>query len=153
MKKRVLSIIAVLAALMLAGVAVAENTISTTVVLRVSRMAQSAIVNVGEDLSMEVNIDGIAPARYQWYFGDAKIEGADQKVYTIVNAKLEDAGTYRLDAFDDAGRMVVSMDIAARVIDPKVPKSGDNSLPVSAAMGAVGVAAAGIVLAKRKKEA
>ena len=49
--------------------------------------------------------------------------------------------------------MVVSMDIAARVIDPKVPKSGDNSLPVSAAMGAVGVAAAGIVLAKRKKEA
>ena len=63
MKKRVLSIIAVLAALMLAGVAVAENTISTTVVLRVSRMAQSAIVNVGEDLSMEVNIDGIAPAR------------------------------------------------------------------------------------------
>ena len=87
----------------------------------------------------------------QWDFGDAKIEGADQKVYTIVNAKPEDAGTYRLDAFDDAGRMVVSMDIAARVIDPKVPKSGDNSLPVSAAMGAVGVAAAGIVLARPRK--
>lgn len=151
MRRRVLSVLAVLAALLIAGCAVAENTISTTVVMRVSRMTQSAVVNTGEDLSMEVNIDGVSPARYQWYFNDTPVEGATQKVFTIVNARLEDAGTYRLDAFDEAGRLVVSMDIAARVIDPKVPKSGDESLPVSVAMGAVCAAAGGIVLLKRKE--
>ena len=52
MKKRVLSIIAVLAALMLAGVAVAENTISTTVVLRVSRMAQMGQPFFGSNTSL-----------------------------------------------------------------------------------------------------
>ena len=41
--------------------ALAEG-ISTTVVMRVSHMTRSAIVNVGEDLSLEVNIDG-EPAR------------------------------------------------------------------------------------------
>ena len=146
-----MSVLAVLAALLIAGCAVAENTISTTVVMRVSRMTQSAVVNTGEDLSMEVNIDGVSPARYQWYFNDTPVEGATQKVFTIVNARLEDAGTYRLDAFDDMGRLVVSMDIAARVIDPKVPKSGDESLPVSVAMGVACAAAVGIVLLKRKE--
>ena len=151
MRRRVLSVLAVLAALLIAGCAVAENTISTTVVMRVSRMTQSAVVNTGEDLSMEVNIDGVSPARYQWYFNDTPVEGATQKVFTIVNARLEDAGIYRLDAFDDMGRLVVSMDIAARVIDPKVPKSGDESLPVSVAMGVACAAAGGIVLLKRKE--
>ena len=79
-----MSVLAVLAALLIAGCAVAENTISTTVVMRVSRMTQSAVVNTGEDLSMEVNIDGVSPARYQWYFNDTPVEGATQKVFTIV---------------------------------------------------------------------
>ena len=149
-KRRVLCIIAVLAALLLVTVAVAENVVSTTVVMRVSRMTQSAIVNIGEDLTMDVGIDGITPARYQWYFGDQAIEGATEQVYTIVNAQAEDAGTYRLEAFDDADQLVVSMEIAARVVDSKVPKSGDRSLPVGVAMGAVGVAATGLVVTKRK---
>lgn len=149
-KRRVLCIIAVLAALLLVSAAVAENVVSTTVVMRVSRMTQSAIVNIGEDLTMDVNIEGISPARYQWYFGDQVIEGATQKVFTIVNAQMDNAGTYRLEAFDDADQLVVSMEIAARVVDSRVPKSGDRSLPVGVAAGAVGVAAAGIVMTKRK---
>ena len=153
MKRRVLSILAMLAALWLLSGAVAENMISTTVVMRVSRMTQSAIVNVGEDLSMEVNIDSITPARYQWYFEGNAIEGASQKVHTIVNAQLEDAGTYRLDAYDDADQLVVSMEMAARVVDDTVPKSGDESLPVGVAMSAVGIAAAGLALTKRKAKA
>lgn len=154
MKKRVLSIIAVLAALMLAGVAGrGKYDFDDGLFCSVSRMAQSAIVTSARICRWRsISTESRRPA-ISGILADAKIEGADQKVYTIVNAQPDDAGTYRLDAFDDAGRMVVSMDIAARVIDPKVPKSGDNSLPVSAAMGAVGVAAAGIVLARRKKEA
>ena len=138
-------------ALLLCTCALAEGEISTTVVMRVSRMTQSAVVNVGEDLSMEVNIDGVEPASYQWYYEGEAISGANQKAYSIVNAAVENSGVYRMDAFDADGRMLVSMDISARVIDPKVPKSGDESLPVSVAMGAVCAAAGGIVLLKRKE--
>ena len=152
-KRRVLGIVMVLAALLLAGVAIAEGVISTTVVMRVSHMTQSAIANIGEDLTMEINVEGVVPARYQWYFEDEAIEGATQKVYTVVNAQPENAGTYRLEAFDDADRLVVSMDIEARVVEAKVPKSGDDSLPVGVAMGGVAVAAVGIVLTKRKAKA
>ena len=125
---------------LLFGCACAEGVISTTVTMRVSHMTQDAVVDAGEDLSMEVNIEGVSPASYQWYFNDAPIEGANQRVYNIVNASVEDAGVYRLDAFDADGSMLLSMDIAARVIDDTVPKSGDDSLPVGVAFAVLAVA-------------
>ena len=91
---------------------------------------------------MEINIEGVTPASYQWYFDDMPIEGATQKVYNIVNATLEDAGVYRMDAFSEDGRMLLSMDISARVIAPEVPKSGDSSLPVGVAAAVLFAAAA-----------
>ena len=149
---RMTKIIAVMAALLLMlSSAVAEGMISTTVVMRVSHMTQNAVVDAGEDLSMEVNIEGATPATYQWYYNDAPIAGATQKVYSIVNAQPEDTGLYRMDAFDAEGKMVVSMDIAARVIDNTVPKSGDESLPLTAVFAAMGVAAAGLMLTMRRK--
>ena len=57
----------------------------------------------GEDLSMEVNVEGVSPTSYQWYFEGVPIAGADQRVYNIVDATVEDAGVYRLDAFDGGG--------------------------------------------------
>lgn len=152
MKKRVLKFAALLAALMMfSAPAVAEQMVSTTLVMRVSHMTQNAVVDAGEDLSMEVNIDGVTPDSYQWYFNDAPIAGANQKVYNIVNAQVEDAGVYRMDAFDADGKLLVSMDVSARVIDGNVPKSGDSSLPVEAAAAAMGVAAAGLILTLRRK--
>lgn len=143
MRRRTIRVCAMLAVLLLLSVsAVAEGVISTTVVMRVSRMTQSAVVDVGEDLSMEINIEGVTPASYQWYFDDMPIEGATQKVYNIVNATLEDAGVYRMDAFSEDGRMLLSMDISARVIAPEVPKSGDSSLPVGVAAAVLFTAAA-----------
>ena len=146
-------IAAALLVLMLAmGVcAVAEGMISTTVVMRVSRMTQSAVVDAGEDLSMEVNIDGVEPASYQWYFNDEKIPGATQKAYSIVNAQVENSGVYRMDAFDADGRMVVSMDITARVIDNTIPQSGDGSMPVGVAAAVVAMAAAAMVIVFRRR--
>ena len=135
---------AFLLALMLlavAGCALAQGTISTTVVMRVSRMTQNAVANVGEDLSMEVNIDGVTPSSYQWYFEDQAIRGANQKVYSIVNAQVADSGVYRMDAFDEDGRMLVSMEINARVVDDAIPQSGDASLPVGVAVGVLALAA------------
>lgn len=153
MMRKLIAILAV-AVLLLSAYALADGMISTTVVMRVSHMTQNAVVDVGEDLSMEVNIDGVEPFAYQWYYEGEPIEGANQKVYSIVNAKVEDSGVYRMDAFDEGGRMLVSMDISARVIDNTVPKSGDTSMPVGYAV--VGLAlASGVLLVvfRRKKEA
>ena len=149
-RNRVFRIAALIAVLMLACGAWAENMISTTVVLRVSHMTQNAVVDAGEDLSMEVSIEGVEPASYQWYFENFPIAGANQKVYSIVNAQPEDTGVYRMDAFDEEGNMVVSMDISARVVTPEVPKAGDSSLPVGAALGAM-AAAAGLLAATRRR--
>lgn len=130
--------------------ALADGVISTTVVMRVSEMTQNAVVDAGKDLSMEVNIEGAEPASYQWYFNEAPIAGATQKVYSIVNARPENTGVYRMDAFDAEGRMLVSMDIAARVVAQEVPKAGDRSLPVGAAAVAM-MGAAGLLVATRRR--
>lgn len=147
MKRRFIKLAAALFAVMLfaSALALAEGTISTTVLMRVSRMTQNAVVNAGEDLTIEVGIDGVAPESYQWYFNDVPIDGATQKVYNIVNAKPEDTGVYRLDAFDANGAMLVSMDVACRVLEDEVPQAGDGSLPVSFALG--GMALCGALLA------
>lgn len=149
--KKFVAILAVLV-LLLSAYALADGVISTTVVMRVSHMTRNAVVDVGEDLSMEVNIDGVEPSSYQWFFEDAPISGADQKVYSIVNAQVEDSGVYRMDAFDENGKMLVSMDISARVIDDTVPKSGDASIPVGAAAALFAAAAVTLAVVFRCRE-
>ena len=139
------------AGMILLGVCALAEEISTTVVMRVSRMTQSAIVNVGEDLTLEIGIDGVQPASYQWYFQGALIPDADQSVYTIANAQVTDSGTYRMEAFDADGKMLVSMDINARVIEETIPKSGDGSLPVGAAAAAFLLAAAVLAMTLRRR--
>lgn len=152
--RRILKIAALLVMAMLLVVpAIAENMISTTLVMRVSHMTQNAVVDAGEDLTMEVSVDGAVPASYQWYFNDQPIEGANQKVYSIVNAQVEDAGIYRMDAFDAEEKMVVSMDISARVIDKTVPKSGDDSLPVQYVLAVMGSAAVVLTMTLRRRTA
>ena len=150
--KRVIAILAVLV-MLLGAYALADGVISTQVVMRVSHMTQSAVVDAGEDLSMEINIDGVAPASYQWYFEGKEIDGANQKVYSIVNAQVEDSGVYRMDAFDADGKMLVSMDISARVIDNSVPKSGDNSMPVGVAVAGFAAAALALLVVFRRRAA
>ena len=127
--------------LLASTIACGEGSISTTVVMRVSRMTQNAVVKAGEDLSIEVGIDGVEPAQYQWYFNDVPVDGADQKVYNIVNAQPENTGVYRMDAFDANGKMLVSMDISARVLEDAVPQAGDGSMPVGFAFAAIALCA------------
>ena len=137
-------------AMVICAGALAEE-ISTTVMMRVSRVTQSAVVNVGEDLTLDVGIEGVEPASYQWYFDGAMIPDADQSVYSIVNAQVADSGVYRMDAFAQDGRMLVSTEISARVIDDVIPKSGDGSLPVGVAAAAFVLAAAVFVCTLRRK--
>ena len=151
--RRFIKILTVLLALLAATTAwaLAEGTVSTTVLMRVSRMTQNAVVNAGEDLSIEINVDGVSPSKYQWYFNDEPIEGANQKVYNIVNAQTSDTGVYRLDAFDADGRMLVSMDISARVIDDSVPQSGDHSMPVGFSFAGVAVCGSLLIAVLRRR--
>ena len=137
--------------LLASTIAFAEGSISTTVVMRVSRMTQNAVVKAGEDLSIEVGIDGVEPAQYQWYFNDVPVEGADQKVYNIVNAQPENTGVYRMDAFDANGKMLVSMDISARVLEDAVPQAGDSSMPVGYAFAAIALCAGLLAVLLRRR--
>ena len=143
--------IVVIALLSINACAFAAGAIDTTVVMRVSHMTQNAVVDAGEDLSIEVNIEGVTPETYQWYFDDQPIQGANQKVLNIVNAQPEDAGLYRMDAFDADGAMVVSMDIAARVVEDVVPQSGDDSLSVGYAFAGMLLCAAALTVLMRKR--
>ena len=154
MRKRWTKLAVALIAIVLvaSACAFAEGTISTTVLMRVSRMTQNAVIKAGEDLSIEVNIDGVEPASYQWYFNDAPIDGADQKVYNIVNAQPEHTGVYRMDAFDESGAMLVSMDVAARVLEDEVPQAGDGSLPVGFAFAGIAVCGALLAVVLRKRQ-
>ena len=151
---RILSRMAALwiAIMLLASVcAFAENSISTTVVMRVSRMTQNAVVKAGEDLSIEVGIDGVEPQTYQWFFNDVPLDGANQKVYNIVNAQPEHTGVYRMDAFDADGKMLVSMDIAARVLEDTVPQAGDSSMPVGVAFAAMALCGGALIVLLRRR--
>ena len=143
--------IVIIALLSINACAFAQSAIDTTVVMRVSHITQNAVVDAGEDLSIEVNIDGVTPETYQWYFNDAPIQGANQKVLNIVNAQPEDAGLYRLDAFDANGDMALSMDIAARVVEDVVPQSGDDSMPVSYAFAGIALCAAALMVLMRRR--
>ena len=153
MKRRLAKLIAVLIAVMLfaSAYAFADGSISTTVLMRVSRMTQNAVVDAGEDLSIEVNIDGVSPSEYQWYFNDVPISGANQKVYNIVDAQPEHTGVYRLDAFDENGRMLVSMDVSARVLEDEVPQAGDGSMPVGFAFAGLALCGALLALVLRRR--
>lgn len=142
---------AVLIALMGLNVACAQGAISTTVTMRVSHLTQSAVVKAGEDLTIEVNIDGVTPDSFQWFYQDRPIDGANQKVLNIVNARPADSGLYRLDAYDGNGALVVSMDIAARVVEDVVPQAGDDSLPVGAAMGGMALCGAALAVLLRRR--
>ena len=152
-RNRVFKLLTLLAAFVVLSMltASAEQMITTTVVMRVSHMTQNAVVDAGEDLSMEVNIGGVNPASYQWYFDGTPISGATQRVYNLVNAQPEDTGVYRLDAFDTDGKMLVSMDISARVIDDTVPKSGDDSIPLNVVWTAMGMAGTVLMSAVRRR--
>lgn len=153
MRNRVFKLLTLIAALIMLSMltASAEQMITTTVVMRVSHMTQNAVVDAGEDLSMEVNIDGVNPTSYQWYFDGTPISDATQRVYNLVNAQPKDTGVYRLDAFDADGKMLVSMDISARVIDDTVPKSGDDSTPLNVVWTAMGMAGTVLMIAVRRR--
>lgn len=154
MSARILRFAAVMIAAVILFTA-AASALSANVVMKVSRTAQDSIINEGEDLLIDVVLEGIEPASYVWYFEDEVIPGAVFRSYTIASATVLDAGTYRIEAFGEDGGMLVSMEFSVRVIEKALPKSGDNTMgfgSMAAIMGAMGLAITGAAV-KAKKHA
>lgn len=143
-----------LTAVMLVVTAAGASAISANVTMKVSRTAQDSIVNAGEDLTIDVQLDGIEPDCYRWFFEDQLIEDAESRVLVIRAATLEDAGSYRMEAYAEDGSMLVSMDFAVRVIDNALPKSGDSTLGVAPVAAMMAMCAGGVgLLARRMRRA
>ncbi|MBE5790600.1 MAG: immunoglobulin domain-containing protein [Clostridiales bacterium] len=159
-KKTVLVFLSVLIALVICvSTAFAENgAIRTYLTFRITTQTQSAIVDVGEDLQIEVGVDGVEPTGYQWYFEGKAIEiNGNERIYNLLNAQPEDAGVYTMEAYE-GDEVVLKVEVNVRVINPVViPASGDNSLPVEvvfgAALAAIGLMACLIVKRKARAEA
>lgn len=154
MSKRFLCVALIIAA-MLVTCAGGAYAMSANVVMKVSRTAQDSVVNAGEDLTIDVQLDGIEPALYRWYFEDAMIDGASGRVHTVHNAQVADAGLYRMEAYGDDGAMLVSMEFAVRVIEDEMPKAGDDTLGVGLVLGIMGLTAAamGAAIVRRRQAA
>lgn len=143
----------VLMVLFIAGSALAENgAIRTYLTFRITTRTQSAVVNVGEDLQIEVGVSGVEPTSWQWYFKGEPIEqNGDQRIYNLLNATEEDAGLYCLKAYKD-DTLVVSVDVNVRVIEPVImPASGDGSMPVAYAFAALAMGMAALVVLGYKR--
>lgn len=145
----------IMALVLCAFVSFAAQAISANVVMKTSKTAQDSIVNEGEDLSISVSLDDPSITAYRWYFNDEAISGAVYDNLDIMNAQTDDAGLYRMDAFDADGRMVVSMEFNVRVIEKALPKAGDRTLSggaVAAMAGGISCAI-GFLVIKKKREA
>lgn len=154
MSKRYARIAAVviLAALMLIASASAAQALSAGVVMTVSRTTQDSVINEGENLTIDVQIEGVTPVMYRWYFEGGLIEGAAGKVYSISAATEADAGMYRVEAFSEDGKMLVTMEFSVRVIGKALPQAGDSTLgigAIAAMMTLSAAACAGLVIRRR----
>ena len=146
MSRRLLLIFIVVStiAMMLAASAYTAQALSAGVVMTVSRTTQDSIITEGENLTIDVQLDEVEPALYRWYFNDDLIPGATANIYTISSALPEDAGMYRVEAYSENGKMLVTMEFSVRVIENALPKSGDNTIEIGIITTAMIVCAAGI---------
>lgn len=147
----------VLALIICTSCAFAENgAVRTYLTFRITTQTQSAIVDVGEDLQIEVGVEGVQPTRYQWYFEGTPVrQNGNERVYNLVNAQIEDAGIYTMEAYT-GNTLALKVEVNVRVINPTViPASGDNSLPVEVAFAFAGAAVVmmAILLKKRRVQA
>ncbi|MBR3929389.1 MAG: immunoglobulin domain-containing protein [Clostridia bacterium] len=126
--------------------------IRTYLTFRITTQTQSAIVDVGEDLQIEVGVEGVEPTRYQWYFeGEAIEENGNERFYNLLNAQVEDAGIYTMEAYT-GDNLALKVEVNVRVINPTViPASGDDSLPVEIAFAFAGAAIAMIAILLKKR--
>jgi hypothetical protein len=63
----------------------------------------SQSILAGQDLSLSVAVTGTPPISFQWYQGDEAIPGGTHATLQILNASLEDSGSYYVIAQNELG--------------------------------------------------
>ena len=69
----------------------------------ITNQPASLTVPEGQSASFTVSASGTAPLSYQWQKNGTNISGATAATYTISNARLSDAGNYRVVVSNSAG--------------------------------------------------
>ena len=64
---------------------------------------QSRTVSFGSNVTFSVTAAGAPPLTYQWRLNGALLFGANDSNYTVVNAKVSDAGSYDVVVSNAAG--------------------------------------------------
>ncbi len=148
-----IAVVIFMAIMMLITSVTIAQALSAGVVMTVSRTTQDSVIDEGENLTIDVQLDGVEPARYIWYFEGEVIDGAAGRVYAITSATQQDAGLYRVEAYSEEGKMLMIMEFDLRVIDKALPKSGDSTpaagILIAAALGC-SIAAAGLIIRKKQ---
>lgn len=149
--RAILAVVLVLVVLS-AGALAEAGAIRTYLTFRITTETHSAIVNVGEDLQIEVGVEGVTPTSYQWYYEGAPIEkNGNERIYNLLNAQIEDEGIYTMEAYN-GDKLALKVEVNVRVINPTViPASGDGSMPVEAAFALAGAAALAVLVLIRKR--
>ena len=57
----------------------------------------------GESLILEAQATGTPPLSYQWFFGNAAVDGATQSTFALTNLQVNQAGTYSVEVTNSAG--------------------------------------------------
>ena len=138
MLKRITAVLLMM--LLFATAACAEDMISASIQVKASRSVYDSVIRTGEDVDMTVQINGFTPAVCLWYRGEQLLEGENQPSLHISSADVDDTGIYRMDALDTQGRVRLSVDVALRVVDSVIPKTGDARLPAAAYLMLMGAA-------------
>ena len=146
-----IAVVVLLIALMLVVPANAARALSAGAVMTVSRTTQDSVIDEGDNFTIDVQTDGVEPARYIWYFNGELIEGAESSVYGITAATREDAGVYRVEAYSEEGKMLVIMEFDLRVIDKALPKSGDDTLGIVPVISVMTLSAAALAAVIRRR--
>lgn len=79
---------------------------AANVALRAINQPQSQTVVAGAQVSFAIDVDGTAPATYQWRHGGADIPGAVYRQLTLTNVQAADAGSYQVKVSNVAGSLM-----------------------------------------------
>jgi hypothetical protein len=108
---------------------------AANVALRVLNQPQSQTVSAGAAVTFSIDVDGTAPAAYQWRHGSTDIPGANYHQLTLNNVQVADAGSYQVKVSNIAGSLLSS--VATLGVTPINTSMTLSTAPadVSAALG------------------
>ena len=69
----------------------------------ISLQPTNLVVLQGSNATFSVTASGTAPLNYQWYFNGTNVAGASNSVYTVSNARTNNAGSYSVTITNVAG--------------------------------------------------